>query len=109
MGVVYTLAQYDKQHLDQAEGLGRGYNEVTLRLPLAGNEHTVFLYVAELGYVDDSLIPFTWYKDLVIAGCHAHGLPDTYIMQHVARVDAVPDPDQARTHAHVKILPNNIV
>lgn len=108
MGVVYTLTLHDKQRLDQAEGLGQGYDEITLRVFIAGNEHTIFLYVANLNHIDNSLKPFTWYKDLVMAGCHAHQFPNTYKTQQVAPVDAIPDPDQTRTHAHLEILTTNL-
>lgn len=108
MGIVYTLAQHEKWRLDEAEGLGRGYNEATLRLTIGYKQHTVFLYVADSNYIDDSLKPFTWYKALVVAGCHAHRLPDSYTAQHVAWVDTVKDPDQARSLAHLRILTNNM-
>jgi hypothetical protein len=107
IGVVYTITRQDKPRLDQAEGLGRGYNETMLRLTIAGNKHTVFFYVADSSYIDNTLKPFTWYKALVMAGCHAHRLPDIYKMQQVARVEAVTDTDSARTHEHLKILTNS--
>lgn len=106
MGVIYTINAHEKQRLDQAEGLGRGYNEATLSLMIAGNQHKVFFYVADPHYIEDSLKPFTWYKALVMLGCHAHQLPDAYTMQYVARVDAVPDHNPTRTHAHLHLLTN---
>ncbi len=47
---------------------------------------------------DSALKPYTWYRELVVAGAREHGLPHEYV-QSLQVAAAVEDPDRER-HAH---------
>lgn len=94
-GVVFTMAAGDKAALDAAEGLGRGYEERMVDVERDGRRVEAFTYVAEASAIDSTLLPFTWYKELVVAGAREHGLPSAYVEQLEA-VTAVADPDRER-------------
>lgn len=99
-GAVYAMASADKPGLDEAEGLGVGYEERWVELPSHGR---VFLYVANPHHVAEGLLPYTWYKEYVLRGARHHAFPPPYI-QKIKRVPAIPDPDAARDRGHWDIL-----
>ncbi len=89
---VFEMAAGDKPTLDRVEGLNRGYRERWLCLP---DYQECFFYQASDGYVDDRLLPFTWYKQLVLLGCERHGFPRNYVDDIRAMPDRM-DRDQQR-------------
>ena len=102
-GVIWELAAEDRVGLDTAEGLGNGYEELRLRLPLNGDELTVFTYVAAESHVDPSLAPFRWYLEFVVAGAREHGFPPDYV-DRLSAVAAIDDPDRARAARERRVL-----
>ena len=103
-GVVYRMCAGERHLLDAAEGLGAGY-DLTRQTVVChqGHEHEVFFYVATPTHIDDRLQPFAWYKQLVVDGARAHGLPAHYLAQ-LREVVAVDDPDPVRAALHLGIL-----
>lgn len=89
---VFDISTADKTALDRIEGLGSGYREILLAIPDIGE---CMSYSAEESYIDNSLAPYDWYKELVLAGARTHGFPPAYIDKIVA-VTAHPDPDPCR-------------
>lgn len=96
-GVVYRLDENDFRTLDLAEGVGSGYQRQRIRKILLGDGTKVnaFAYLAEPGHVVDSLRPYDWYRDLVLAGAEQHQLPQDFILQ-LKQIDARPDPKPDR-------------
>ncbi len=96
-GVVYELAAIEKHRLDAAEGLGHGYDEMQVTLASASGSTKAWTYCATA--MDTSLLAYTWYKALVVAGAREHGLPGDYIdrLQQVPACDDT-DTDRARLH-----------
>ena len=87
-GVIFEIDSQEKPILDDAEGLGHGYQEVQVRVnDEAGNQHQVSMYVAASDSFDDSLRPYSWYKRFVVEGARQHRVPVDYI----ARIEAMPD------------------
>ena len=89
---VYDISANDRITLDRIEGLGFGYSEVTLNVPEFGD---CFSYSAEEAFIDDSLIAYDWYKEMVLLGARTLGFPEAY----VGAIDAIPtrrDPDPVR-------------
>jgi hypothetical protein len=79
-GVVFQIPLDEKPALDVAEGLGKGYREMRCTVAELGGELiAAFIYVAEADAVDESLLPYTWYKRIVLSGAHEHDLPATYV------------------------------
>lgn len=87
-GVLYDVDRAQLPLLDAAEGCGHGYyREDKLPFPAPGNESQIAtVYIAEPNSIDDALVPYRWYWDLVMAGAQQHQLPQDYI----AGIRAVP-------------------
>ena len=73
---VYEVHESEKPALANAEGVGYGYRTVTFEVSGYGE---CFTYVAEQSHIDDSLLPYSWYKELVLAGCEKFNFPKDYI------------------------------
>lgn len=89
---VYEISEADKKVLDQIEGAGSGYTEVSLVVPVYGR---CFSYTASETHIDDTLAPYDWYKELVLAGARVLGFPGTYI-KAIHAIKAEKDPDLDR-------------
>jgi cupin 2 domain-containing protein len=102
-GAVYRLDEADKRLLDKLEGLGRGYDAHWQGLPLGDGVTRAFHYIAAADYIDPSLQPYHWYKQLVLAGARHHDFPAKYI-SGIERVASIEDPDPERCARHEAIL-----
>jgi gamma-glutamylcyclotransferase len=96
-GVLYEFDPREKIALDKAEGSGSGYCEQLMKLPLNGETFTPFVYVAQSTHIDPALVPYDWYKGLVIAGARYHSLPSAYISSLEA-IPSMPDTNTQRRH-----------
>lgn len=94
-GVVFDIEEAEKPDLDEIEGLGRGYCQRTIRVHTDEGTVEIFAYVADENAIDDSLEPYTWYKDFVLSGAREHSLPETYI-RRIESVHATQDENKAR-------------
>jgi len=104
-GAVYRIAEPDKAPLDRAEGLGQGYEEQWQGLPLSDGVVRTFHYYASEGYVDASLQPYHWYKDLVLLGARYHAFPAAYVAA-IEAVTSLEDTDAHRCRQNEAILDN---
>ncbi|REJ81117.1 MAG: gamma-glutamylcyclotransferase [Acidobacteria bacterium] len=96
-GVLYEIAQaHERRALDAVEGVGKGYEvqEVSVSC-LAGGRHTAFTYIAQPAWTDPALLPYDWYRDLVLHGALEHGLPEELVAR-LRRTATRTDPDRAR-------------
>lgn len=100
-GVVYEVDANEKPALDQAEGLGHGYDLKDATVILNGDAVAASIYFATKA--DPALKPYTWYKALVVAGAKEHGLPTSYIAR-LEGVEASEDPDRARHDSNMRII-----
>lgn len=100
-GVLYEIASSEKTNLDKAEGLGSGYDETKIDVFYGANRLTVEAYIAS--NTDPTLKPYTWYRDLAIAGAREHGLPADYIAGLEA-VSAQQDPDMKRHDRNMALI-----
>ncbi len=90
---VFDISTADKTILDKIEGLGSGYAEISLPVPDIGE---CMSYAAEDSFIDSSLAPYDWYKELVLVGARNHGFPVDYI-DEIDAVTACKDPDPHRS------------
>jgi len=97
---IYELNGEEKAKLDQIEGVGMGYSVEKIEVPDFGE---CFTYVATASFIDDDLRPYSWYKELVLAGCESLMLPNGYI-RAIQEIAAIVDPDQARHADNMKIV-----
>jgi hypothetical protein len=103
-GALYVMSRSAKELLDQVEGLGNGYEETTVNVMSAEGSITARTYVAAASHVDDSLRPYSWYRDLVVSGALAHQLPVEYVSS-LQGVGVWADPNQARAQSHLASMP----
>ncbi len=97
---IFELSIDEKPALDRIEGVNRGYHTHVLSLPGLGEVHT---YKADTEFQDGSLVPFRWYRELVLHGARFHGFPRAYI-DNIAAIPVADDPDAARQREHDDIL-----
>jgi hypothetical protein len=94
IGAVYEIPTNQKPALDREEGLGSGYHEEIVRvLSPKGEKVAVRTYIADGAFIDESLQPYSWYKDFVLAGAEEHQLPPEYVESRIGAVHAIRDPD----------------
>jgi hypothetical protein len=102
-GVIYQMTSHQKHVLDEAEGLGRGYNEFATTVVSDRTGHPVFLYIADPGHIREVLQPFTWYKQFVLEGARFHRFPEPYV-KAIEGVRAIEDPDRLRAERNLLLL-----
>lgn len=76
LAAVYEISRADRTRLDAIEGVGEGYLPHVVNVPEFGECST---YIAEAAYIDDALLPFCWYRNLVLAGAISHGADKHYL------------------------------
>ena len=74
-GVLYGLKRGEREALDRAEDLGRGYAIHPVRVETAGITVAVFTYRALPTAIGPDLPPFDWYLAYVVLGARWHVLP----------------------------------
>lgn len=80
LGVLFEIAKSDLGRLDQAEGVGSGYernDRFAVRLVDSGALVHAKTYISPA--TDSRLRPYDWYLALVIAGAKEHGLGEDYV------------------------------
>ncbi len=95
-GVVYRIERQELEALDAIEG---GYDRNLMpAITRWGHAVEVHAYLARPSFIRPDLLPFAWYRDLVVAGAREHRLPAEHVLWlecHAAHAD----PDQARRAA----------
>ncbi len=99
-GVLYELPEEEKANLDAAETVGYGYHDKTIKIPVYGE---AFTYLADSEYIDDSLKPYTWYKEFFVEGAKYHGLPEGYI-EFLEAIETIQDENATRAENNRQIL-----
>ena len=97
IGVLFSFDPAERALLDRAEGVGNGYEHATVTvINDKGRRRKVLTYLATPDYIDESLKPYGWYKDFVLAGATEHDLPPEYVAEYIQSVETIDDPDKAR-------------
>jgi gamma-glutamylcyclotransferase len=94
-GVIFEIDSNELGKLDEAEGEGQGYRRDQLTVVVDALELQALVYLADR-FVDDSVSPYDWYRDIVVAGAREHGLPSSYVAEQL-NVPARPDPNEGRS------------
>ena len=103
-GVLFTIDDKEKPLLDKAEGLGKGYNEDKLTFfDDAGNTYTAQVYIADSNSIDNTLLPYDWYKEFIISGAIQNKLPAEYIL-NLKSIPCIRDHDAERRKNNYSIL-----
>lgn len=100
-GVLYEICRSEQTALDEAEFLGLGYDrrEVIVDSPHFRNRVRAETYVAMEHTIDESLVPYDWYKALVASGAMEHGIAEEYVAS-IADHPMIVDPDRSRREYH---------
>lgn len=94
-GAIFEIDRARLPQLDEAEGLGHGYRRDPLPIQVGDKQHEALVYLAT--DIDDSLVPYDWYRRLVIDGLRSWpGIPEEYISQIEALSPGRPDPVKKR-------------
>ncbi len=103
-GVVFELDEVEKGLLDRVEGLGYGYEEKTVELEMRNGERmeAVTYYATN---IDEELLPYEWYKDLVLYGAKEHGLPEHHI-EYIESIESKKDLKESRREENRSLLPS---
>ena len=105
-GVVYDIAPEDVPALDRVEGLAdHEYHrdQVDVELGEPGRIMRVECYHANPKYIDETLVPYDWYKALVVAGALEHHLPNPYV--EILRIfPCIEDKDRIRRGEALELL-----
>jgi hypothetical protein len=102
-GVVFDVDAGELDALDEAEQRGRGYARCDVRVHGASASVEAFAYTAQPAYIDDALLPYEWYRALVLAGAREHQLPASYI-EGLGAIRSYPDPNRARRRKYRALL-----
>jgi len=96
LGVIFEISELDLPKLDNAEGVGYGYNKEWINvIDNKNNKHNVLVYIADESYIDNSLFPYLWYMKYIIEGAKEHNLPLEYI-DELKGINSIEDKDAAR-------------
>ena len=100
-GAIYRISIAEKPILDRYEGIGYRDMEISVR----GEEGVVdcITYVAKQSHLVESVLPYDWYRDLVVVGSEYHSMPEAYI-ESLRMVDAVTDPHPQRRNRNLELL-----
>jgi cation transport regulator ChaC len=101
-GVLFRVRRAEKPALDHAEGLGTGYAEESVPVHLR-NRKTVDAITYAAIAIEPNVLPFDWYRALVIAGALEHGLPASHI-DWIRSFHSQPDADIERRAKNMYLL-----
>lgn len=97
-GVVYEFDPTDWGALDKHEGAtgnNPGYDRVPSQVHTGSGVLGVTTYLAREEKIDESLQPYTWYRNLILCGAKQHGLPEGY-REKLGKIHGIPDPKEDR-------------
>ena len=100
LGRLYEIDETEKPALDRAEGLGNGYDEKVIRVFNTKHSFKAVTYCAT--NINNTLKPFTWYKQHVLIGAREADLPEEYICA-IESIPAIKDHDKAREAEQLSI------
>jgi hypothetical protein len=98
-GVLFWIDRAEKPALDQAEALGRGYDELMVDVVTDAGTEQALAYVASAGATDSTRRPYHWYKSLVVAGAIQHG----FTVDYTSRLRAVQSQEDPRPRRPTKL------
>lgn len=94
-GAVYKIDPEQKANLDDAEGLGNGYEIKQVKVVADDNQAIdAFMYYATR--IAESIKPFHWYKQHVLKGASEHCFPQFYV-ERINNIKSQDDPNHQRT------------
>jgi len=99
-GVVFEISEEEANALDKEE---KGYLNVPLVVTTVDNNEQVTCYIADEIHINNELIPYDWYKEMIVRGAAENDLPIEY-QTYLQNITAAVDIDEKRTARKMKIL-----
>lgn len=101
LGVLYEIHPDEKPGLDEAEGLGSGYEikDVLIRLDDGTSVHAFTYYATR---IDATLKPYDWYREHVLVGARESLFPEDYV-NFLEAFEFIEDPDPDRRSRELSI------
>lgn len=100
-GVVFEINHDDISSLDKIEGVANGYEKIDVNVIGANNENILaFMYAAT--NINESLLPYDWYKKNILEGAKSAGLSPSYIKK-IKRISSLKDPDKSISKLEAEI------
>jgi gamma-glutamylcyclotransferase len=103
-GALFLIPKESMVRLDEVEGLGAGYEKASVPVRARSGTVGAHTYVASPSHVDEALRPYRWYRDLVVSGAAALGLPRPYVAR-LRKVETWEDIDRGRARRNLVSLP----
>jgi gamma-glutamylcyclotransferase len=97
---VFEIKTEEKVILDKCEGLGKGYEEISID---ANHFGSCLTYIADPAVVDETLRPTDWYKEMVLLGCRSHNFPEEYI-RAIEGVRSIEDRNERRSRVNWQLV-----
>jgi gamma-glutamylcyclotransferase len=95
-GSLFRIPTSERSHLDDAEGPGYWRDDAFLvRRSDDKSSVKVTTYLAEKRALNSRLLPYDWYRDLIVAGAEQCNLPLEY-RQVLESSETIPDPEPTR-------------
>ena len=91
----------EARDLDEAEGLGRVYQNSEVRVVSPTGALTAVAYIAD--NTNPLLLPYDWYKDFVVRGAVEHKLPAVYV-RRLQTTGSQRDPNEKRRTRNEAVL-----
>lgn len=102
-GAVFTLDSSALSRLDRIEGSGYRRVPVIVTGIRSGRRYRANCYAAKTTAIDDARIAYEWYRDIVVAGAAALGLPAEYV-EWLRSFPARPDPNRRRQQRNMAVM-----
>ena len=100
---IYKIAPDEKAKLDLFEGEGRGYDTKYLTVNLNNQKTKVFCYLAAPEAIDETLLPFDWYQQLVYLGARYHQFSSSYL-KFIESIDTRSDSNTIRNDDNKRLV-----
>jgi gamma-glutamylcyclotransferase len=97
---VFEIKTEEKVILDKCEGLGKGYEEISID---ANHFGSCLTYIADPAVVDETLKPTDWYKEMVLLGCRSHNFPEEYI-RAIEGIRSIEDRNEHRSRVNWQLV-----
>lgn len=105
-GVLYEINESERHLLDKDQSLGCGTQSITIKVfPNLSTSSGVFAYtyIAHKDNIFEDLVPYHWYKEMVLSGAREHQLPSEYI-HHLEQYAVTYDPNVQRANRQKRYL-----
>jgi gamma-glutamylcyclotransferase (GGCT)/AIG2-like uncharacterized protein YtfP len=94
-GAIYRLETKALSRLDRIEGSGYRRMPIVVRGIRSARRYRANCYVAKAVAIEESLIPYDWYRDIVVDGAKCLGLAEDYV-KWLRSFAAQTDPNRLR-------------